>query len=164
MKRIQIICAVLVASVATAWHRVTQPEAIALGNTLALTSPDGRDTKQADEAIGRYTLVKRGSDEDHVGVCDVGDIPLGATEDDSASAVEDRVSFRYFGAGHSTCQATASGAVAVEDFLVAADNGRLRKLPAVAGTYYIVGRALSAAVDGKVFHFVPSFPIQRVVA
>jgi hypothetical protein len=123
-----------------------------------------RDSKLADEAIGRRTLVKYGSDSDHIGVCDAADIPLGATEDNSASAAEDRVSFSQFGLTKEELEGVASGAIADGDLLVPAANGLLRTLPAGAGTYYICGRAKGAAADGEPVVFIPCFPIQRVVA
>jgi hypothetical protein len=154
----------MVAALALVAHRIFHRDEIVLANTLVTTLPNGQDTKFADEAIGRYTLVKAGSDEDHIGVCDSGDVPLGMTGEDSATAAEASVGFEYFGAAKGTRQATASGAITRGQFLVPADNGALRDLPAGAGTYYIVGRALNAPDDGEIVHFVPCFPIQRVVA
>jgi len=59
----------------------------------------------------------------------------------------------------------ASAAITAGDLVSGAANGKLRTLPTSAGTYYVLGRALNAAsADGDSVEFVPSFPVQRVVA
>jgi hypothetical protein len=145
-----------------AWNPFWGGNRIALANAIA--TPAGcRDTKLADEAIGRRTLVKIGSDADHIGVCDAADIPLGATEDGSASAAEDRVAFAQFGLLVTELEGTASGAIEDGDLLVPAADGKLRVLPEDAGTYYICGRAKGGAANAAAVVYIPCFPIQRVV-
>lgn len=121
-------------------------------------------TYLADAAIAtRNLLVKKGSDGAHVAVCGVGDIPLGVAHD-TPSAAEEGVAVTRFGLHHEGELGVASGAIAVEDMLVAGAAGTVRKLPAAAGTYYIIGRATSAAADTEAFEYIPTFPVQRVVA
>lgn len=122
-------------------------------------------TRLADAALAtRFLLVKIGSDANHVAACGVGDIPLGIATDEPAAA-EDPVNVELLGVGERTLLGVASAAIAAGDLVVAAASGKLRTLPTAAGTYYIMGRALGAAgADGDTIEFVPSFPVQRVVA
>ena len=122
-------------------------------------------TRLADAAIStRNLLVKIGSDAAHVALAGTSDIPLGVVTDEAAAA-EDAVNVELFGAGERTLLGVASAAITAGDLVVAAANGKLRTLPTGTGTYYIIGRALGAAsADGDTIEFVPSFPVQRVVA
>lgn len=125
----------------------------------------GSITKLADAAITtRHLLVKIGSDSGHVALAGVSDIPLGVATDEPAAA-EDPVNVALLGVTESTLLGVASAAITAGDLLVPAANGKLRTLPGTTGTYNIVGRAITAAgADGDTIEFVPSFPIQRVVA
>jgi len=122
-------------------------------------------TKLADAAITtRFLAVKIGTDANHVDLAGVSDIPLGIATDE-ASAAEEPVNVAPFGASTGTLLGVASAAIAAGALVVPAASGKLRTLPTAAGTYHIVGRALLAAgADGDTFEFVPSFPVQRVVA
>lgn len=122
-------------------------------------------TYLADTAVGtRYLLAKPGTDENHVGICGVNDIPKGIFTDE-AEAAEDSVAVALFGMHKDGALGIASAAIAVDAFVVPAANGQLRTLPATTGTYYIVGRCTKAAANaGDKVEFVPCFPIQRVVA
>ncbi len=51
---------------------------------------------------------------------------------------------------------TAQAAIAVNDTVVAGTNGRVQTLPTAAGTYYQIGRALSAA--GEAGDYVEILP------
>lgn len=125
----------------------------------------GNITKLADAAITtRHLVVKIGTDAAHVALAGVSDIPLGVATDEPAAA-EDPVNVALLGAGDSTLLGVASAAITAGDLLAPAASGKLRTLPATTGTYYIVGRAITAAgADGDTIEFVPSFPVQRVVA
>jgi hypothetical protein len=137
---------------------------IVLANTIPVR--DGcRATRLADAAIGRFRVLKKGSDGYHVDVCGVADIPLGITEDNSAGAAEDEISYAVFGLAHESKEGIASGAIADGDYLVPGAAGTIKTLPVAQGTYYIIGRYNGPAVaDTKPFAFIPSFPVQRVVA
>jgi hypothetical protein len=143
------------------WHGGNR---LALGNYLA-TMPGPNDTKLADEAIGRFHLVKFGTDADHVGLCDKNDIPLGFTRDSSASAAEESLAFELFGLSHKASQATSSGAITGGHLVCPGDNGTLRDVTLVAGeTVYVCGQALTSVADGKTFTFVPYPPTKLVIA
>jgi hypothetical protein len=157
--RIKILFAMIAVGVAAAFRRVGH--GVALANYIATPASD-EDTKIGDAAIARRTLVKPGTDADHIDVCGVGDIPLGATRDGSC-ALGERVSFAQFGLYHRELEGIASGAIANGDMLVAGAAGTVRTLPVANGTYYIIGRAKAAAADAGAVVYVPCFPIQRVV-
>jgi hypothetical protein len=65
---------------------------------------------------------------------------------------------------HSQLRVTAKGAITPGDLLVLADpsviadKGKLRTLPAAAGTYTVRGQALDAAIDGSLVKFHPLAP------
>lgn len=47
----------------------------------------------------------------------------------------------------------ASGAVTFGDEIISAAGGKVKKLPTAAGTYNVVGRAMTSAADGKIVYF-----------
>ncbi|HEX3855957.1 MAG TPA: hypothetical protein VHY30_01530 [Verrucomicrobiae bacterium] len=144
------------------WHRATKPDGLALANYLASPASD-EDTKLSDAAITRRCLIKLGTDENHINVCGTGDIPLGATRDGSCLAAAINVSYAQFGLYSRELEGIASGAIAAGDMIVPGAAGAVRTLPAVGGTYYIIGRAKTAAADGQPVVYVPCFPVQRIV-
>lgn len=134
----------------------------AFGNVAEGHQPR-RQTFLADAAIAfRYALVKIGSDARHVAACGVGDIPLGIAHD-SVEAAEEGVTVAKFGLHDEGAIGVASGAITAGEFLVPGAAGTVRKLPAAAGTYYIIGRATKDAADTADVEFTPCFPIQRIV-
>jgi hypothetical protein len=144
-----------------------QPGAGLYFANIAEGTHEGSIGRKADGAYTRYLLVKVGSDASHVALAGVADIPLGATDDDS-SAAEDLLNVRLLGAQKETILLQPSAAIAAGDFVVAAANGQARTLPVAAGTYYIIGRALttvsgSFASTGALVEVDPCVPVQRVV-
>lgn len=117
----------------------------------------------ADAVIGtRFLLVKTGSDAEHVAINTDGDKPLGAVQDE-ADAVEDRITVFVLGKGHNQLL-VAIDAIAKDDYVYTADDGKVQTSPTAAGTYWLVGRALSAATnDGDLIHVETCIPIKVVV-
>lgn len=136
---------------------------LALGNAVAPMSPHGTRTYIADAAIPAYTMVKLGSDENHVVTCGDGEAPIGMTLDDAASAQYADVTVMLLGAQAGSKITTASGAIAAGDELVTAAAGALKTLPAGAATYYVAGRALNTVADGGTVQFVPKVAEKRIV-
>ena len=126
--------------------------------------PGGRRTYLADAALAQKgLLVVTGTDSEHIAAAGLASIPLGVAMDE-AEAAEDPVSVQILGANEGTVLVVSSAAIAAGDFLVAAAFGQVRTLPAVTGTYHIIGRALNAAAAAnELVEMAPSFPIQRVV-
>jgi hypothetical protein len=51
-----------------------------------------------------------------------------------------------------------------DDYVCTAASGRVKALPAESGTYYIVGKPITAAsAAGDVIEVIPCVPTQRVV-
>jgi hypothetical protein len=161
VERISLLFVVPMAMLSSWVHRTLGDNRIALANYLTTLAGD-EDTRIADAAIGRRTVVKLGTDADHIDVCGTGDIPIGATRDGSA-AIGVRCSFAQFGLYDKELEGTASGAITFGDMLVPGAAGTVRKLPVASGTYYIIGRAKATVADGASVPYVPCFPIQRVV-
>ncbi|MBI5770827.1 MAG: DUF2190 family protein [Verrucomicrobia bacterium] len=129
------------------------------------THQGGRVTRLADAAITtRNAVVKIGSDAAHIAVAGTGDIAIGVCQDEP-SAAEDPVSVVHFGSADRTLLVVASAAISAGDMIVTAASGKVRALPGTTGTYYIIGRALTAATaDGDTIELDPCFPVQRAVA
>lgn len=137
---------------------------IALANAI-LTHPACGDTALADEAIGRFALLKAGSDIYHKALCDAADIPIGFTRDASAAAAEDRFAFDYLALAHKGTEFTASGAVTAGNFVCPGANGTVRDVTLLSGaTVYICGQAVTSAMDGAQVVVIPCAPVQRVIA
>ncbi len=122
-------------------------------------------TKRADAVhTARHLLVKVGSNADHIAICTDGDLPLGVCSDEP-SAIEDPANVQLLGAVPGTLLAVASEAITVGSLLYTADDGKVQNTPAGAGTYYQVGRAITASsADGDVLEMVPCMPIALVVS
>lgn len=124
---------------------------------------NGFVTRKCDAALADGVLVKVGSDADHVAVATAATekplgIAFGATD-----AAEDVIGIELF-TSQGTKKATAVAAIDVDDLLCAAAGGKIQKVPVAAGTYYIIGRALTAAgAAGVVVEFEGCLPIKTVV-
>ncbi len=121
-------------------------------------------SKAADAAIStRFLLVKPGSDADHVAVNGAGDKPSGVCTDE-ADAAEDLVNVASLNATDETRKLVASEAIAHGADLYTAASGKVQDEPAVAGTYYRIGKARQAAsADGDVIEAETHSPIKVVV-
>ncbi len=125
----------------------------------------GNITKKATAAIAiRYTFVKFGADVDHIAVAGTADIAIGSCTDEP-SAAEETCNVAIHGATQGTLSVTASGVIAIGDFIVTDTGGKARSFTGLgAGTYYLQGRALTAAAaDLDVIEYAPIPAVQRVV-
>jgi hypothetical protein len=140
------------------------PAFVALANVAEGTHEDGK-TYLADAAqTSRNLLVKQGTDATHVAVCGASDDPIGIAEDEAAAA-EDPMAVQPLGAMKRTGRMVGSEAIAVNARVFTAASGKVQDLPAVNGTYYLVGRALTACGgDGEEFEVDPCFPVATVVS
>jgi len=117
-------------------------------------------TKLADAAITtRYLLVKEGTDVDHIATCGADECPVGVCEDEP-SAAEMPVNVALFGCAQRTRKMVASEEISSMALVYTAADGKVQDEPAVAGTYYRVGRALTAAsTDGDEIEVDPYPPL-----
>jgi len=165
------LVAVLFATVlACAWlserkrnRQLSPPGAAHIANIAAGTH-QGAITRKVDAAITtRYLLAKEGTDDDHVDKCGAADIPIGVMTDE-AKAAEDNIAVELLGGSKRTLLMVASEAIDAGTYVYTAANGKVQDEPASAGTYYLVGKALSdAAADGDEIEVQHCFPIKLVV-
>lgn len=136
--------------------------AFALANAIDTGTHDGPITRVADAAISRYLLVKIGATDTSVDVNGVTDRPIGSTANE-ASAANDRIPVKLL-SDDETSLLVASEAISVGDTIYTAASGKVQNEPATAGTYYRIGRALTAAAaDGDLIEVVTNPPIKVVV-
>lgn len=133
-------------------------ETIEAANVGAGRHADGNLTLLADAALADHNLrVKLGSDANHFAVAGA-EAALGICTDDPDTA-EDPYNVALLGAAKGTLVGVASAAIAAGDYIVGQTTGRFRTLPTSAGTYYVEGKAVTAAsADGDEFEFVPCLP------
>lgn len=163
---IALVAAILLATLVILFaERLRRPQNLVALANIAGGTWLGKKSYYSDAAISsRNLLGKVGTDDRHVAICGVSDIPTGVITDE-ASAAEELVNVDLFGCHSETALGVASGAIEEGDLLVPGASGAVRKLPATSGTYYIIGRALKDAADGDLdVQYAPSFPVQRVVS
>ena len=104
---------------------------------------DGKITKIADATLAaRFLVVKVGTDIGHIAVCGAADEPLGVCSD--APLIGESGSVDVFGAAKGTRRALAGAAITAGADVYTMAGGYLSAEPTVAGTYWLVGRALQA--------------------
>jgi len=163
MNRFKLTLALLCAAAAALLHRVKQ-NGVALANAI-LTHPQCGDTALADEAIGRFKLLKAGTDIYHKALCDKNDIPEGFTRDASAAAAEDRFAFDYLGLARKGTEGTASGTCTAGNLCCPGDNGTIRDITAVSSeTVYVCGKLLTTAATTEQVVFIPYPPVKLIIA
>lgn len=114
----------------------------------------------------KYLLYKKGSDERHVTVCGAADYPVGSSGDE-AGAAEDLIHIAPL-AGGDTRLLRCATALGDDIDVYTAAGGLVQAEPALAGTYYKVGRTVATAVQEGTndYHIAvaPIEPIKLVVA
>jgi hypothetical protein len=123
-------------------------------------------SKRADATHSyRYLLVKTGTDADHVAVNGASDKPLGLCAD-TPEAAEDPANVHLLGAVKGTQLCVASEAITAGSDLYTAASGKVQNEPTSAGTYYRIGRAVTASgADLDVIEFEPCLPqLVKIVA
>jgi hypothetical protein len=131
----------------------------ALANIAEGTHSHGVFTFRTDASLAeRYLLMKRGSDDAHVAVAGAGEVPPFVCLDE-ASAAEDPVACQALACANGTIKlvTNGAGALAAGDLVVPAASGRVAKIAAGAGNYYVVGMVVAAvgATAGEVFEAIP---------
>lgn len=123
-----------------------------------------RLTRKADAALtAKNLLVKEGTDSNHSAINGAADKPIGPCTDEAAAA-EDLVNVIPLGAVPHTVLMVASEAIAANADVYTAASGKIQDEPAVAGTYYMVGRARkAAAANNDVIEVQPCAPVKVVV-
>ncbi|MEO8204884.1 MAG: hypothetical protein ABI615_01795 [Chthoniobacterales bacterium] len=111
-------------------------------------------TRRADAAHSyRYLLVKSGSDALHAAVAGVSDYPVGSSTD-TPGAAEDVFNVQPLNDSKRTRLLRCATALAADVDVYTSANGFVAALPAVAGTYYRIGRTAAAAVQEAASNYV----------
>jgi predicted RecA/RadA family phage recombinase len=126
--------------------------------------PDGILSKKADAALTvKHYLVKTGTDADHVAViAAASDEPLGVCIDE-ATAAEDGVAVKLLGACKGTVLMVANETITAGEDVYSGTDGRVQDLPAVAGTYWKVGRSVTASTADLEIEVEPCTPRKVVI-
>lgn len=95
----------------------------------------------------RYLLAKQGNADNHYAtITSTIDIPVAVCEDEPA-ATTDPVNFQHLLGADRTVRMVAAGAIAAGAFVVSNGDGKIKTLPATAGSYWCVGQAKTTAVN-----------------
>lgn len=110
-------------------------------------------------------VVKRGgTGAGYYDVCGASDAPIGFVEDTAESTTLTRTRSIFNWLFRRPVVLTASEAIAQDALVYTAANGKVQDEPATAGTYYLVGKASTAAAgDGKKLVVTPLPPVKLVV-
>lgn len=140
-------------------------------NVAEGTHPDGVKSFLADAAITEtYVLGVIGTDVNHIAACGNDGIPEGIIESQISAAEITaglQIPVRLLGASRGSVLMVASEAIdpTAVHFVCSAASGRVKGLPTANGTYYIVGKPLTAAAAaGDRIEVIPCVPVQRVVS
>jgi hypothetical protein len=134
-------------------------------NVAEGTHLNGCITKQVDAALDyRHLCVKFGSDSGHVAVTAANtDRPLGFV-DDEPEAAEDYTNVQVLGQKAGTVLGRSGAAIAAGNELVCTAAGAVIPMPTGAGSYYMIGTAMTAAsAAGEDVEIAHCQPVLRVV-
>lgn len=151
---------------ATLWRQFKyRRHEMCCGANIASGTHAGAVTRKADAAIAtRYLIGKYGSDADHIAIGTASAAPMGVITDEAAAA-EDIVAVELLGVSARTLLMVASAAISADTDVYTAANGKVQELPAAAGTYYKVGRTLTASgADGDQIEVAHCHPLATVVS
>jgi hypothetical protein len=157
-----ILCAGMISALRCAFS-ATPPE-FALANLNEGAHDKAKLSYYADAAHAyRFLLVKPGTDLKHLALCGESDEPM-ALCTDQPSAAEDRVATIGLATAGETVLMVGSEAIAKDAWVYTAASGQVQDEPAIAGTYYRVGKAREACSAANVqFEVEPCAPIKLVV-
>lgn len=137
--------------------------ALFLANGSETTNKDSRSFKTDAVISTRHLLYKPGSDSEHIVVNTAAVCPLG-TVPDEADAAEIDIEVRLLGIYDGTLIMVASGVITADAEVYTDAAGKVQAEPTVAGTYFRVGKALTAAAaDGDRIEVQHHKPIKVVV-
>jgi hypothetical protein len=157
---------------AAAFYRYRTAAGEFFANVVTITSvntfQEGRKTYLADNAFtSRYLLAKIGSDASHIDVCTAADVPLGVVPDMTPTTDAGNLTYplpvNLFPVTNTTERMIAAGPIALGAFVSPAAVGQVQTTPATTGAYFVVGRALTAALAASdMIEVSPMFFLNRV--
>lgn len=155
-----------VVAVLLMWTIGLLPKPLIFSNVVpgTVTRHPGVIQRRLEAALtARRLLVRKGTAADQILVGTAANKPLGVVDD--VGAIGDRVHVRLFGVRNETEIMIAGGEIGVDVDVYAAADGKVTVLPVAAGTYWKVGRSLTAAgADGDEIEIIPVEPVETVVS
>jgi len=110
----------------------------------------------------KYLLAKADATAGEIDVCGVSDCPVGIATDEAD--IGDPLAMKILGVSPQSALVTASAAINAGAYLYTAANGEVQAEPTVAGTYYLIGRAIgSASGAGDIFEAETCVPVKLIV-
>jgi hypothetical protein len=142
---------------------------LANNSILVNITPKGRATAVADAAFtSRYLIAKRGAYYYSIAIAGQGDTPYGVVPDMTPTTDTDLsypLPVHILGLNEDTERMIASGAINIDALLTTDAAGQIRAVPSAAGTYWVLGKAKTAAVaQNDQVEVIPCFPYQLTVA
>jgi hypothetical protein len=124
----------------------------------------GLVTRTLENAVNtRHLIGKTGSTTGQVALCGAADSPLGVITDTGEAG--DPVNVHLLSTSRTTALMVASEAISAGQDVYTAASGKVQNQPGITGTYYQVGRALTAATgDGATIEVEPCAPRKLIVA
>ena len=128
-------------------------------------TPRGRATAVADAAFtSRYLVAKRGASNQSVAIAGPGDLPYAVVPDMTPTTDTDLsypLPVNILGLNEDTERMIAGAPIAIDALLTTAADGQVQTLPAAAGTYWVLGKAKTAALaQNDQVEVIPCFPYQ----
>ncbi|MBC2593049.1 DUF2190 family protein [Ruficoccus amylovorans] len=122
----------------------------------------GRITRILENTVSvRNLLGKIGPTADQTSLCGAGDKPLGVITDSGEAG--EHVSISLLSASSTTILLVASEAILAGQDIYTSASGKVQNEPTAAGTYYLVGRALTAASGDNTLVEVEAFAPRKVI-
>lgn len=128
-------------------------------------TPKGRATAVADAAFtSRYLIAKRGANPYSIAIAGPGDIPYGVVPDMTPTTDTDLsypLPVNILGLNEDTERMIAGAAIAIDALITTAAGGQVQAVPSASGTYWVTGKAKTAAVaQNDQVEVIPCFPYQ----
>ena len=147
-------------------NRGIRARLIDLANSILVNiTPKGRATAIGDAPFtSRYLIAKRGAFYYSIAIAGQGDTPYGVVPDMTPTTDTDLsypLPVNILGLNEDTERMIASGAINIDQLITTDANGQVRAVPSASGTYWVIGKAKTAAVaQGDQLEVIPAFPYQ----
>jgi hypothetical protein len=132
---------------------------------LVSTTPRGHATAVADAPFtSRYLIAKRGANPYSIAMAGQGDVPYAVVPDMTPTTDTDLsypLPAHILGLNGETERMIASGAINIDQLVTTDASGQVRAVPTASGTYWVLGKAKTAALaQGDQVEVIACFPYQ----
>jgi len=162
-----LIAAAITLGLSNRKSKIANRQSVALANNALVVyiTPKGRATAVADAAFtSRHLIAKRGANTYSIAIAGQGDNPYGVVPDMTPTSDTDLsypLPVCILGLNEDTERMIASGAIAIDSLITTDAGGQVRAVPAAAGSYWVLGKAKTAAVgQNDQVEVIPCFPYQ----